>query len=289
MSWLTLALTATLIWSVVAILDKFVMSHEMRDPILAGFAFGASVFGVYTLVSLYQGTISTQGPILLPMFVGALGCIGVLLYYFAVNKAEISRIIPLVATMPVYVTLIAFFWLGESFSTMTYAGIGLLVLGGVLISVEKGKHKFISGGLFLAVLATLFWAVRNTLMKSLTLGTSVWNLLFWVGVGSGIVALILLIAHHPHLKKKAKKGVEHLFVNNAVAAIGWMFFAVALEKGPVSLVSSIPAAEPMFVFIAATAISKYHPSIVHEKLSRQALLQKSVSILLIIAGVLLIV
>ena len=29
MSWLTLALTATLIWSVVAILDKFVMSHEM--------------------------------------------------------------------------------------------------------------------------------------------------------------------------------------------------------------------------------------------------------------------
>lgn len=42
MLWITFALLAALAWAIVGILDKYVITHELKDPILATVMFGGA-------------------------------------------------------------------------------------------------------------------------------------------------------------------------------------------------------------------------------------------------------
>ena len=58
--------------------------------------------------------------------------------------------------------------------------------------------------------------------------------------------------------------------------------------GPASLTAAIDGLSGFFVFIAATAISVWHPSLFKEELNRKTLLTKAISISLIMLGLFLI-
>ena len=289
MSWVLLALGAALLWTAVNIIDKHVLSHELHDPILATVCSSTALFCLFTIVSLFHGSIAlpatTRG---IAVFAGICYSIAILLYYEAISKEEVSRAMPVFGLIPIFVAILAFFLLGETFTTLTYLGIGLIVIGAILVSLRKLDFHF-KTAFFMAVVSSLFFAFRNVSTKVATLHNSIWAILFWIGIGGGFVTILLLVAHHPHIRKRAKLGIKYLIIVGILMAVAFFAFTFAITTGPVSLVSALIQTQPVFVFFAATLLSRYWPGFIYEKISKDILLQKSLAIIMIVIGALLIV
>ena len=291
MPWIILAILAALIWSAVNIIDKFIISHELRDPILATVVFGIVSFILFGIVSLIFGNIFLSlTTIIIAIAVGVFYTIGGLFYYVELRKEEVSRFIPILSTIPIFVLIFAFIFLGERFAALTYLGIILIVLGAILVSIKKITYKVgFSATFLIAIGAALFFALRDVLTKVATLQASIWSILFWVGIGSGLVSIFLFSLHHPHIRKQAELGIKHLILVAALGVTAFFIFIMAILNGPVSLVSALVGVRSLFVFIAATVLSIYWPKILKEKITKSILLQKIIAIILVIIGAILVV
>ena len=290
--WIILSVTAALLWTIVALIDKFVLSHEMHDPILATIIAGFSVFILFVVSSSLFGNdiFIPFYLIILLLFAGLLYGSAIYFYYSVMKKGEISRIISFFSVSPIFVLIFAFIFLNERLTMLDYLGIILIVSGSFLISIKKDHSKyFFSSAFFVTIFAALLISFRTLFVKFATLQISIWPVLFWVGCGSGLLSLFLFFKHHPHIHKKAKKGIEHLILGRFISAIGLLIFFIAVSLTSVSLVSALVKIEIFFVFIAVTILSYFHPHFIKEKISSEIILQKLISVILIFVGVFLIV
>ena len=85
--------------------------------------------------------------------------------------------------------------------------------------------------------------------------------------------------------KGRSQALALLTLNECIALVGIVLSFWAMERGPVSLVSTILSVRPCFVFIYALALSRIFPAILEERLSRGIAIIKIISISLIIGGV----
>ncbi len=286
MLWIVFTLVAMLLWSAVNILDKYIIGHELRDPILVTTIFGFSISLLFIFLGLFTGAIIIPVKyMLLSMLGGLVYATAIIFYYSAMKKIEVSRIVPIIATEPLIIAIVAFFLFGESLKLIQYIGIGLIVFGAILITHKKygdkvNMHKFYA----MAFLCTLLFGLRNILIKYVTIGVDFWPMLFWLGVGMFIAPLILLFFHHPHIREQAKKGVLHLCLTALLSGLALIFFTKAISIGSVSLASALLATKPMLVFFIATFLSFFHPDIIVEKHTKKVLLKKMTAVALIVAG-----
>lgn len=291
MPWIILAILAALVWTAVNIIDKFIITKELRDPILATVISGISTFVLFGVVALLFGNILLPlSTIVIAIIAGAAFNIAILLYYFAMSKEEVSRFIPVLSAVPLFVLFFSFIFLGERFPALTYLGILLLVAGAILISLKKITRRIgINVAFLIAISAALFYALRNIALKFATVQASIWPIFFWVGVGGGIVSLFLFAMHHPHIRRKARLGVKHLLFVGSLTAIALFIFTIAISIGPVSLVSALLEVQPLFVFLAAAALSVFYPKFLKEKITKSIIMQKALAMVLIIVGAVLII
>ena len=81
-------------------------------------------------------------------------------------------------TLPVWATLLAFFFLKEKISNKQKLAIGLGLLGLMVLQYENVPIKMRTGD-FLALFATVLWAIENTLAKKfMRLGETNWRVTF---------------------------------------------------------------------------------------------------------------
>lgn len=291
MLWAVLAVLATLLWTFEDVIDKFIITRELRDPISATAISGVSTFLLFSIVSFSVGNVLLPLiTIIIAVIGGILFSVATWLYYSALSKEEVSRVIPVITTIPIFVSFLAFIFLGETFTLLTYVGIGLVVLGAILVSIKKITYKVkISSAFFIAVVSAIFFALRSIAIKSATLQASIWPLLFWIGLGIGIVSGLLFLFHHPHIRRKAEEGVKHLLLIGGVNAVAFFIFISAVSIGPVSLVSALVSVQPLFVFLAAIMLSKFYPEILKEKFTKPIILQKLVAIVMVVIGAVLVI
>ncbi|HII72365.1 TPA: EamA family transporter [Candidatus Woesearchaeota archaeon] len=285
MAWLVWAIIAVIVWTVINIIDKFAVSKELKDAYLATTVIGFTIAPIFLILPLTQGSIMIPWvSILFAIAAGSIYRIAGILYYYVLQKEEVSKAMPIMGSSPIFIILIAFLFLGERLTPLKYYGIVLVLLGSFLLSLKNVRHFFsLDKMLLLAALAAFCYALRSVFLKVASTG-NMWPVLFWTGVGVTITTTVIYAIHHPHIHKKAKEGVKHLVVSGFLSGIALIVYLAALSSGPLSIVATIEATLPLFVFMAATLISRFHPRIIHEKLSTPALLQKMASILLIVAG-----
>lgn len=291
MSWILFTILAALIFALVDLFDKSIVDHELKEPVLAAISNGFGMFILFGAIALFFGSVLLPfNIILIAVITGAIYNLALLLYFFAMVKEEVSRFAPVASTMPVFVLLLAFIFLGERFAAWQYVGVFLIVAGAILISVRNSHHKLqLSHAFFIVIIAAFFFAIRNVLIRYITADISIWPILFWIGAGGLITTLLLLAVHHPHLKKRWRIGVKHMAAIGVVNAVGFFFVIVALSKGTASLVSALLAGKPLLTFIGATSLGIYFPKFLHEKITSKILLQKIIAVLLIVGGGLLII
>ncbi len=289
MLWLLFAISAALLWATVTIIDKHVVSDELKDPFLCATVFGFGLFIILSLFSLFfiEFTLPLK-VIALALGIGFLYIGGIFLYYRALQVEEASRVAPILSLTALWVFALAVLFLKESFSALQLLGIFLLILGAVIISLKISVKYKISSDLFIAGLAAIFFGSRDFLLKLLTSLASLLSFLFFIGLGALITASIILLIHHPHIKKKAKLGIEHLVLNSFLSSIALIFYFFAVSLHSVAIVAALLGLIPLFVFILASWLSKFHSKIILEKLTKPNLILKLVGILTILLGTILV-
>jgi transporter family protein len=292
MMWLFLALVASIIYSTVAIIDKHAVSDELKDPVFGSVVSSFTLFVILMVSSLALAPLVFSLEVAVPAFLtGVFYVFAIIAAYSSFKRTEISRSIPVMMTSPIFVLVIAAMFLGEVFSPVKYGGMALIVLGAILISIKKDgrKKSGLMAGFAIALVASLMFAFRNIFLKVSATQVSIWSSLFWMGLGGFLVGVVLFAFHHPHIRKKAKRGAEHMIISNFLASAAFVFLTLAMETGFASLVSSVLVLNVLWVFIIATALSRTHTHIIREEMRHSTLLLKGISIVLIIVGMIAIV
>lgn len=288
MLWILFTVIAAVIWTFVDLLNKFVLDKEMGDGILAAGTAGISQFLPTALIPLLFTEVVFSPEVAIPsLMVGVFYAGGILNYYLGIGKEEVSRFIPALSATTIFTTIMAFFIIGESFTAPVYVGIIAVVAGAILISMDSLNHFQSLKGLVFGIVAAALFASRNISLKIATSGASIWQILFWVGVGGSLTSITFLLLRKSELKESIS-GDKHLFEIGILCAIAYFAFANAIYLGPVSLASALLKIKIFLIFVGSTLISRIHPEIIYEKINRKTALQKIIAIVLVITGVVLI-
>ena len=230
------------------------------------------------------------------VFAGAFQVVAVFAFYQAIAKEEISRVIPLFQLTPLFVLILSLLFLKEVLTLNHYLAFVLILLGGLLISLQKTKGVFkLRVAFWWMVLSSLIYAIYAVILKSLYVAHPFWDLTVYLGFGEFLPTplLLLLIASFRSRFIKSLSGLK---------PIGWtllilgMFFVTtaslsglwALAIGPVTLVSVFRGFQSLFVLVYAVFLSFWLPKILKEELGKDVLGVKVMSILLMMLGLYLI-
>ncbi len=294
MSWITTAIVSAAIMAVVAIIDSHLISKRM--PSLKAFlipvgilhlGFGLAVLGFFPMPETVGIT-----PLVAAFISGVIRSIAAFLFLGTMRSEEVSRIIPVVHTFPVFVVLFAVPLLGESLSFTEWLSIFITVAGAILISVRRGAQgqgRGLRKSFALLMSSSLLIGAANTASKYALGHISFWNL-FSINAICFTVMFLLLSMRHKTIKElrdmeKRNQTLALLTLNECIAVVGIILAYSAMEQGPISLVSTMFSVRPLFVFIFALVVSRIFPTVLEERLNRGIVLVKLVSIGLILVGV----
>jgi drug/metabolite transporter (DMT)-like permease len=280
--------------AVVSIVDSHLISRRMPSfnsfllPVAAvHFGLGLSILLALPL----PGQVETNA-VLIAIGSAIARTVGAMFMLKAMRTEEVSRIIPVVHTFPIFVAIMAVPLLGEILGYLEWLAIAITVAGAVLISVRtgtKGQGLRLSRSFVLLLGCSLLWGIANTGTKYALDQISFWNMYSINAIClGGVFALVAL--RRRTLTELAGMALRNrilsvLVLNEIIAFAGTTLSFRAMEEGPVSLVSTVLSIRPLFVFVFALALSLVLPAILEERLTKGIVLVKIVSIALVVGGV----
>lgn len=288
-TWALLAVASAVGWAVIVLIDKFVVDSEINSSLGTGGLHALFNCLAVAAISLYlRGFTFSLYLLAAGALLGGLYVLANLFWFSGVGSEDVSRFAPVLSFDAVFIAILSFIFLQETFSAAVYGGIVLTVLGCILISLEdplkslsKMKSKW---GLVAALSSAFVYSVREVIFKYISSGVEIWSLLFYFGTTGMAFSLILVYMSRDELAGK-RSGFEHMTLSGLISGVSQAVFFLAVSIGPVSLVSTITKTRFLIIFIGATAISRLHPEIIHETMDRRVLIQKAIAISMIIAGV----
>ena len=294
MIWITAAIVSAAVAGVVSIIDSHLVSKRMPSlwafliPVgILTLGFGLIILGLYPL----PGEVGAI-PLVVAFASGIVRSVGVLLMLHTMRSEEVSRIIPVVHTFPIFVAILAVPLLGEVLGYMEWLAILMTVGGAVLISVQRGaegRGARLRKSFAMLIGSSLLLGVANTASKYALDYVSFWNMYSLNAICFSVVFLALSV--RPRVLKELRdmkergKALALLSLNECIALVAVTLSFWAMEQGPVSLVATALSVRPFFVFIYALALSRVFPAVLEERLSRGIAVVKIISIGLIIGGV----
>lgn len=181
-----------------------------------------------------------------------------LLFTLAVRDAGPSRTSVTVGTAPLFSVAIALALLGEPAKAGVLAGAVLIVVGGVLLVGERGRPGHVKRiGLVFALAATIVFAVRDNLVRHLSLDT---------GVEPGLAAAATLLAGGLTIaawilakrRRLPLAGLGAFFPAGALFGLSYVCLFEAYYRGRVSVVSPLVATESLWGVALSALLLRRH-------------------------------
>jgi len=292
MNWILLSLIVALLYAIVNIVDKIFIDKHVKNPYLASVISFLSTVIIFCGISFFKTDVFNTNfrVIAISFSAGMVNSICVILYYYTLQKEEVSRFVPIFSLQPGFTVMLSFFILNEAFSGVIYLGIILVLFGSFLMSIRKtaNKTKVNSMILFLIILTTILFALKNVLVKLGSLDADIYVINFWFGIAACLMFVIFFYKNRPKNKKEIKNS-SLLLIADILSAVTLFILSLAIKKGPASLVTSIMQLKLVFVFIFSVFFTLFLPKILKEEISKKILLQKIVAMSIIIIGTLLII
>jgi len=294
MSWANTAILSTAVFSAVSIIDSRLLSKRM--PGLRAFLLPVGIIHLfYALVSFLLFPLPAgigTWPLLVAVVSGILRTFSIIILLYIMKKEEVSRVIPVVYTYPIFVAIMATPLLGESLYHLQWLAIIVVVAGAVVISVRQGPTGSITwlGKPFLFLFgASLLMATADIASKYALTYVSFWNM-FWLSAFC-LSVIFILASMRPHIfrqlsnMKQRNSAIALLTFNETLAPIAVVLQFWALERGPVSLVSTIISSRPIFVVIFALILSRISPGLLEWQPGRGALALRLIATAMIVGGI----
>lgn len=296
MDWFLFAFAVPFCWAGVVLMDKFFLTRHFKNPLsYQAFATLTSALALPVLWFFSRPTLSALVPFAL------LGGFFVSLSYVFYNKAlmidkNCDNVVSLVYLKPLFVVVLAGFFLGEVLKPGAYLGIFFLVFSALLVTYEEKNSWRRFGKVLSLVLAyVIIFALWEVASKWLLGSFDPFSLLFWSTLG-GLPGGVLLLAGR-NVRTHFFEGIEGLskrewlmrFFSLSLFLSGFALFYFALSDGPVSLVSAVPSVQPFVVFVYTFSLSLFLPEFLFEKHTRLNVLLNSLGAVLLFIGTYLIV
>ena len=295
--WVSIAVLSAAVLGLVNIIDSHLISKRM--PSLRAFLLPVGIIHlIYSLVlfnlfPLPEGT--GIWPVLVAIASGILrtGAVSIMLY--SLKREEVSRVIPVVYTYPIFVAIMAAPLLGETMYYLQWIAIIIVVAGAVMVSVRRspaGSATWLGKPLLLLFGSSLLFAMADIASKHALAYVSFWNM-FWISAFC-MSGIFLLVSIRPHIirqlnnMKQRNSAIALLTLNETLTPIGIALSFWALTKGPVSLVSTIVSSRPIFVVIYALILSRVSPMFLEWQAGKAMLALRLIATAMIVSGVVII-
>ncbi|MDY6911351.1 MAG: EamA family transporter [Chloroflexota bacterium] len=294
MNWANTAILAAAILAVVNILDSYLITK--RFPSLRAFLLPvgivALIYGsaIFIFVPLPENV--DLEPIIFALISSVVRVVGIMMFLYAMQTEEVSRIMPVVNINPVFVALLAVLFLGETLETLEWLAIVITVCGAVLISMKQvdGSHRLSFNGLMaLPFVSALCMATGNLASKYALEDISFWNMYAISALVLGIVTVFISL--RPRVLAELRSvhrpvcTMWLLVLNETLAPIAIILLFWSIERGPVSLVSTIAGTQPVFIFIYALILSRVSSMLLEQRMEGKTLILKLISIAMIVGGI----
>jgi len=281
---LILAIVSPCIWGFMNIIDKYSVSHKVKNPLGFSILVGVSqiLFGLILAIFLDWGGVSLR--LMLPsIIVGILSGTTLFFYYFFMKKEDASNLIGFSYIYPMIVVILSFLFLNEILSFVGYLGVLAILSGAIILSVRMKKIG-LKASLWLLAPIILFAGISEFLMKVSTNAISGWNGTSIQLISAGLVVLLLFFNKNMRRQFKAEiKNYKWALLSESIAVFALLTTYFAMTGLPASLVSSVGAIQPLSVLIYEKILHKRVGKIMKD----ESLKHKLIGILLIVLGVIL--
>lgn len=296
MTWAFFALLAGVLWSFVSIFEKHIIGHEYHDPIAATVIKTYVIFAIFSCGSFFAGKdITSDLTLIIPSVLsGTILSVAVYFYYKSLVDGDVSRVVPVFSTAPIFTLFFSAIFLNEHLSVLDYVAIFSIAAGSMVMGMEQTKKKLkIDHAVLMALAVAFFSSIRTVVMKIPVDTVSVWPLLFWVGIGGLLFATPLLVLHYKRIEayneRQARRGIGHFVLADILDAFGHLSLFIAIGLGSVSLVMAILHTKALIIFLVASVVAAIWPNFISETITKSILAKKAVGTALIILGALMIV
>ena len=278
MSWIFLAASAQVINSIVAIVDKYLVTDEKGLPRPFVYAFysclvtggwiliylvslipGLEEFGVPHFSNVQTPTIQVVGMSFLAAYTFFMALVSL---YDALKHADASDVMPVIGAVSAISTFgMSYLFLSIRLSPNFIWGVLLLAIGTLLVSQVRftppiALHTLHSG---------IFFALHYIAMKGLFLETSFDDGFFWSRVCFVLFALSLLLVPAYYEKIKAQTGKTSrktgtlVIGNKILAGIAAFMLLKATDWGDVAVVQALDGLKFVFILFISIFFGRYIP------------------------------
>lgn len=294
--WFASALIGYALLAAVFILDKRILTAELKHPVV--YTFYSTVFLLAVGAAWLVVPFITDPSLLALSLMSGLAFGGALwLMFIALKKSEASHLDPFIGAVITLGTLAgADLWLNEQLTTRHIIGCTVLAAASFLLAREetasrRGWHV----GYVWGIVSGILFAISHLTAKAVYNAADFWPAFVMTRVTIGVFGLCLLAApavwrsfavkkpaqtkHHP-LAIVVLTKVLSLFANSAIQ------YAIAL--GSVAIVNALAGLQYALMFVGILVLNAWRPKFFREYVSRREFWLESAALGLVIVGVFLV-
>lgn len=294
MTWLVLALASAALFGTVSILDKILLNRFLTNVRTFNFMLGLLQFLMIGAALFLADFHSHPANVWVLAFAsGLLQGTSLVIMFRVMSTQDVTRVVPVMSTFPVFVAILAVVFLSEQLSIWHWMAILVTVAGAALISMRGAGASGLPGlgpSFFALLLGSMTFASGNFLAKLVLEDLEVWELFVVRSSGLGTAALVATYSRRTLADARAALN-DPIAVGFFVLTEGVLVFIalgltlLAIDLGPVSLVSTVMATRPLFVFVMGLLLSTRMWRVMDESMDRQTLVTKVVSTAMVVGGV----
>lgn len=222
----------------------------------------AVVYWVVLLGQKGSGAFAGLPPVAIAAFAGAgivAAVFGRLASFTGIHRVGASINSAGISTRPLFATILAFVLLAEAVALPVVAGIVVLVGGLVVLSLSKGGDV---GGwkpheLLFPVGAAAAFALADVVRRfglTTTPATALQGVTLNETAGGLVLAAYLLLRRRDDLGLVSRETWGYFVASGLLNALSFWLLFVALQTGPVAVISSLVATTPLFTTVFAYAL-----------------------------------
>ncbi|MDK2948946.1 MAG: hypothetical protein PWQ56_111 [Patescibacteria group bacterium] len=293
MLWILAITSAYICFALASLGDRIVLSGPSRPKSYTFFVGTLSVAVIFLIP--FIGINVPQGILWLWIILAALfNILGIYSMFTALDNFDVSKIVPTIgALQPIFVVVFSLLiWGGNAMKGNQVFAFAILLLGSVLISIEK-NYRVTRRSLKLSFFAALFFALEMIFAKIAYLDIAFWDGFIWMKIFGFVFVMGFLF--NKTFRSDIFKVDQKLNKNTSIVfllAQGFGGLANILQGWAVSLVplaylgimNAMKGLQYVFLFIFVLIVSIAFPKLLNEKVSKRIIIQRIVAIILIVIG-----
>lgn len=305
MNWMAAALSAYLLLAIANIFDKFLVDNVLKSS--KAYTFAACILGSLLFLAS-PWLLNWPGWLLFAFNIlnGFVFAIALWTLYEALRRGEASRILVFIGGVtPIFSIIFSLVFFKEHFTANQWLGMFFILLGVAAIILLPKSRSYLAriinklkisqnintGGFMFALLSALAYSVYFLSTKQAYAFQSFASAFIWTRLGAALFVLFFLINKSDRAaivsfwhKSSPNKNKYLVIFNQTLGASGFILQNYAIFLGSVVLVNALQGVQYAFLLIISTILALSAPRLLKETFSWRILLQKSIAVAAVMAG-----